>query len=208
MFVELIEALRCPREHEESPLVVTASHTEARHILEGTLGCPICQAEFQIRAGEALFDADVAAEVIAPNPEAAMRLAAFLDLTDAHGYAILCGSWGGHAEEIRSISETPLMLMNPPPGVDVMATGIVRVRGRLPLAALAGRAVALDDRRGEVPVASIMAAVRPEGRVVGPLALPLPEGVRELTRDAQMWVGEKSATSEDPTRRLIALRRA
>ena len=58
MFVELIEALRCPRDHAESPLVVTASRTDARHIMDGWLGCPVCHAEFQIRNGEALFTTD------------------------------------------------------------------------------------------------------------------------------------------------------
>jgi uncharacterized protein YbaR (Trm112 family) len=208
VFVELIESLRCPRDHEESPLIVTASRTEARHILEGILGCPICHAEFPIRGGEAFFGTEVTTEAIAPNPEMAMRLAAFLDLTDARSFAILCGSWGAHAEEVRTITDTPLLLVNPPAGVDVSATGIVRTRGRLPVASLAARAAALDDGGDALLAASTVAAVRPNGRVVGPVTRPMPDGVRELTRDAQMWVGEKSAASEDPTRRLVPLRRA
>lgn len=208
MFVELIESLRCPRDHEESPLVVAASRTEARHVMEGSLGCPICRAEFPIHGGEALFGGAAATEARAGNAETGMRLAAFLDLTDRRGFAVLCGPWGAHAEEVRQIAATPLLLVNPPRGVDVSATGIVRVRGRLPVAALSARGAALDESADEVLLASTVAAVRAGGRVIGPASLATPEDVRELTRDTAIWVGEKSAASDDPTRRLVALRRA
>jgi hypothetical protein len=191
VFVELIEALRCPRDHAESPLVVTASRTDARHVMEGILGCPICHEEFAIRNGEALFDGDGHAAVAAPSAETAVRLAAFLDLTDARTFAILCGSWAAHAEEVRVISDTPLLLVNPPRGLDVSGTGIVRVRGRLPVAPSSARAAALDASDDAELVASTVAAVRPNGRLVGPMRLSLPEGVREVTRDAQMWIAEK-----------------
>ena len=208
MFVELIESLRCPRDHEESPLIVTASRTEARHIMEGMLGCPVCRAEFPIRAGEALFASVAGSHTIPSTPETGMRLAAFLDLTDPRGFAILCGSWGAHAEEVRQISSTPLLLVNPPIGVNVSATGIVRVHGRLPVAELSARAAALDARADAVLMASTIAAVRAKGRVVGPAALSLPEGVQELTRDELMWIGEKNVAPADPARRLVTLRRA
>ena len=208
MFVELIEALRCPRDHAESPLVVTASRTDARHILDGVLGCPVCRAEFPIRGGEALFVNDSAAEAVAPDQEMGMRLAAFLELTDARGFAILCGSWGAHAEEVRALSDAPLLLVNPPDGVDVSATGIVRVRGRLPVAPSSARAAALDERDDPLLVASAVACVRPKGRIAGPTTVSVPDGVHELTRDARMWVAERRAAPDGPTRRLVTLRRA
>ena len=176
--------------------------------MEGSLGCPVCRAEFPIRGGEALFGGDDAPEASTGNAETGMRLAAFLDLTDRRGFAILCGLWGAHAEEVRQIAPTPLLLVNPPRGVDVSATGILRVQGRLPVAALTARGAALDKSADAVLVKSTVAAVRVAGRVVGPVALATPEGVRELSRDTRMWVGEKSAASDDPTRRLVALRRA
>jgi uncharacterized protein YbaR (Trm112 family) len=191
VFVDLIESLRCPREHADSPLVVTASRTDARHVMEGMLGCPVCHAEFPIREGEALFATDADATAAAPSAETAMRLAAFLDMTDPRGFVILCGSWGAHAEEVRAISSTSLLLVNPPKGVDVSGTGIVRVRGRLPVASSSARAAALAEGSDVALVTSAIAAVRPNGRLVGPVTMPLPEGVRELTRDAQMWIAEK-----------------
>ena len=136
------------------------------------------------------------------------RLAAFLDLTDARGFAILCGSWAGHAAEVRDVSTTPLLLVNPPAGIDVTGTGIVRVRGRVPIARASARAAALDAGNDTQLLRSTVAAVRSRGRVVGPVALPLPGELQELTRDTLMWVAEKSAAPEDPTRRLVPIRRA
>src|SRR6476620_4400515 len=51
MFIELVDALRCPNTHEESWLVASADRMEARHIVSGSLGCPICKSEFPIRDG-------------------------------------------------------------------------------------------------------------------------------------------------------------
>ena len=45
MFIELVDALRCPVAHAESWLVAAAIRMEARHIVDGTLGCPVCSAE-------------------------------------------------------------------------------------------------------------------------------------------------------------------
>ena len=60
MFVELIESLRCPRHLEgaaDAPhLVASTTRSEARHIIDGVLGCPTCNAEFPIVNGVARFD--------------------------------------------------------------------------------------------------------------------------------------------------------
>ena len=53
MFIELVDALRCPVPHEDSWLVASAERTESRHIVTGTLGCPVCRAQFPIRRGVA-----------------------------------------------------------------------------------------------------------------------------------------------------------
>ena len=49
MFVEIIDLLRCPNAHAESWLVAAAARTVGRHIVEGTLGCPVCEAEMEMR---------------------------------------------------------------------------------------------------------------------------------------------------------------
>ena len=78
MFVELIELLRCPRPHEEAQLVASASRTEARHIVEGLLGCPVCGAEFRIVNGVVVFDEPAkGTRSERANAETAMRLRRF-----------------------------------------------------------------------------------------------------------------------------------
>ena len=188
--------------------MATASRTDARHIVEGVLGCPVCRAEFPIRDGETLFGGDAVRDAIPADAETAMRIAAFLELGDARGFAILCGQWAAHAAEVRQLTAAPLVLINPPGRVDAIATGVVRVRGRVPLAYRSARAAAIDDSRDGALVASVLAAVRPKGRIIGPAAVEVPAGATEIARDAETWIGEKTTAPEDPAPRLITLRKA
>jgi uncharacterized protein YbaR (Trm112 family) len=198
MFIELIDALRCPVLHEESWLVAAAARIEHRHIVQGTLGCPVCSAEYPIRDGVVDFRrgaGDPAAARPAAPDEPAMRLAAMLDLTDAQGFAVLVGSWGSCATELSAIVETPLILLDPPADI-IGAPGIsvLRTDGDLPLASGAARAMAIDDV-SVARAASAVRATRTKGRVVAPLSLALPDGVRELARDQVLWVAEREAVA-------------
>lgn len=209
MFVELIELLRCPRRHEETQLVASATRSEARHIVDGVLGCPVCNAEFPITNGVVHIDAPEGATPIQePSADVAMRLAAFLELTDARGFALLCGRWGAHADLIHRLSETQLVLINPPANVapDVSA-GVVLVRDTIPFAHGSARGVALVETTSRELARSAVRAVRPGGRVIGPVALDLPEGVREIARDDRMWVAERTAAPNGPPQ-LVSLRKA
>jgi uncharacterized protein YbaR (Trm112 family) len=208
MFVELIESLRCPREHEESALVASATRTESRHIVEGTLGCPVCGAEFPITNGVARFAAPARrAHLEPPSAEMAMRLAAFLELTDARGFALLSGRWCSHADQIRRITETPLLLVNAPHDVVADVAGSIETRDAVPLAAGSARAAAIDDTLSASEVAAIVRAIRSQGRLVGPAGAAVPEGVVELVRDDHLWVGEK-ATAPGEVPRLVRLERS
>lgn len=209
MFVELIELLRCPRAHQETPLVASSLRAEARHILDGVLGCPVCHAEFPIADGVALFgEAANPTPDEAPDAAIAMRIAAFLELTDARGFALLCGGWGAHVDFIRRLSDTPLVLVNPPAGVSTgVAAGVIHAPDAVPFAGLVARALALHQQASDEFAASAVRAVRSGGRVLAPATLPLPSGVAELARDDRMWVGEKAAPPE-PTSRPVAIRRA
>jgi len=210
MFVELIESLRCPRAHEASSLVVSADTSEARHVITGTLGCPVCGAEFPIEHGVARFD-EPASERRgeAPSDETAMRLAAFLQLTDARGAALLCGRYASHALLVAGLSETPLVLANAAPNVPPDAgAAMILVRDVMPFAAGALRGAAIDEAVPPELARSIVSAVRARGRVVGAATAALPAGVTEIVRDEHMWVAEKSAPPEDPAPRLVSLGRA
>ena len=205
MFIELVDALRCPRTHEESWLVLAASRIEARHIQEGTLGCPVCRAEYPIRDGIVdLRLEQTSAAAARPGPAAdathltdrvpADHLAAMLGLGDALGFAVLVGAWDRHAEALLALGQMPpLLLVDPPPGV-VMVPGLsgLRADARLPLALGAARAIAVDDD-GAIRLESAVQTARAGGRVVAPAHAVVPDGVRELVRDGHVWVGEREA---------------
>ena len=209
MFVELIETLRCPRPHEDAQLVASSTRTEARHIVDGVLGCPVCGAEFTIANGVARFgEQPQATQPEAPDPETAMRIAAFLELTDARGFALLCGRWGAHVDQVQRLTETQLVLVNPPSDVPAdVAAGVVLTSEGMPFAAGSARALALDGPASSDFITSAIRAVRAGGRVLGPASLALPEDVTEIARDARMWVGEKTAAS-DATPRLVSIKKA
>lgn len=196
MFIELVDALRCPRGHEESWLVVAATHMDARHVVSGTLGCPVCLTEYPIEDGVVDFRATrtPVETPSAPAPaDSAMRLAAMLDLADTTGFAVLLGAWGSIAHELATIVETPLILVDPPSGVfGAPGISVLRCDGEIPLASGAARAIAIDAD-GAARATSAVRVMRARGRVVAPVVLPVPEGVRELARDAQLWVGEREA---------------
>lgn len=202
MFVELIEHLRCPRPHDPSPLVAAASRSANRHIIEGVLGCPVCAAEFEIRGGVARFGSAPRLPLEDPSMETAMRIAAFLALTDARGFALLAGRWAAHVSLLATLVETPLVLVNPPDGADVGgAAAVIETNDVLPIAEGAARAVAIDSVA--VNAASCVRVVRAGGRVLGPASLPLPDGLREVARDARHWVAERVSSA-----RLVELTRA
>ena len=200
MFIELVDALRCPHAHVESWLVVASSRTQARHILDGVLGCPVCRAEYPIVDGVADFSEGrpvVTTSRTPPSGEQATRLAAFLGLGDATGFATLVGDWGTHAYELRDVVECPILLVDPPAAI-VAAPGlsIIRTSGRaLPIATGASRGVAVDVAERVDEAARV---TKVKGRLVAPADAPLPADVRELARDDELWVGERESASSRP----------
>lgn len=207
MFVEIVDSLRCPRVHEDSWLVLSADVTHDRDVLEGVLGCPVCHAEFPVHNGVAHFEdgAEVKLPVsIPPDTEQAMRLAAFLELTDARGFALLCGEWASHASAVGLVAPTPLLLVNPANGTSTGGgiSALVAV-GSVPLAPGSALAAAVDAASG-ISLASITTAVRPGGRILAPASMEVPPGVRELVRDESVWVGE---LERQPTRWPVKLER-
>ncbi len=207
MFVELIESLRCPNDHEESPLIAQATKTENRRIHTGTLGCPVCHAEFPIRDWVAWFgQIPPLAGFEIPSQEIAMRVAAFLELTDARGFALLCGRWGVHAELIGLIAETPLVVVNHSIATPIQHTA-GGIRGKvIPLAPGSARALAISEASTKEIIASGVRALKAGGRVLGPAKIPVPDGVTEIVRDDSVWVGAKTA-APDSAPRLVSIAR-
>jgi uncharacterized protein YbaR (Trm112 family) len=189
MFIPLVDSLRCPRAHAETWLVASIDRAEDRDLLEGTLGCPQCLAEYPVRDGVVHFSADVTrAEFIAPNEQDATRLAAALDLTDPRMTAVLHGSWGAHAPLVRAMSPAQIILVNPPEGI-VSGDGIsIVLADRAPLAQSSAQAVAVDSQPSETMLASLESALAGGRRMLAPVSVQVPEHFTELVRDDEVWV--------------------
>lgn len=198
MFIELVDALRCPVPHEESWLVAASTRMAFRHIVEGTLGCPVCKAQYPVHRGVVDFRRDTPAPLPAdapPDEMQATRLAAFLDLTDSTGFAVLLGSWSVHAPLVRAIAETPLLAVDPPEGTEgEPGISVIRCDGVLPLAVGASRGTAIDAA-APARIASAVRATKAKGRLVAPVTVPLPSGAIELARDESVWVAEREAAA-------------
>jgi uncharacterized protein YbaR (Trm112 family) len=202
MFIPLVDSLRCPRAHEDTWLVASIDLAEERHIREGILGCPKCLAEYPIREGivyfaEPALDDDNTTQ---PNEEDAVRVAAALDLTDARMTAVLHGSWGVHAPIMRGFSPAQLILLNPPRTV-ASGDGISIVYAdTAPIARAIANGVAFGANASAAMRDSLVATLKAGGRLLGPTSHPVPPEVRELARDADVWVArlESSAMVSAP----------
>ena len=203
MFIELIDVLRCPNAHEESWLVLSAGRIDGRDVTEGVLGCPVCAAEYPITEGVARFEHESRNDAVAVSPSEAeaLRLAALLDLATPRGYAIVIGTLGGSAPALRALTEVPLLLVNPPPGIE-MGNGLSAVTidsdwTTLPLAPSSARAIALDEATTPRQLLAAVQVVRPPGRILAPTALALPESVSALARDDRQWLAERRPASRE-----------
>jgi uncharacterized protein YbaR (Trm112 family) len=167
MFIELIDRLRCPAAHRESWLVARMDRVENRDVVDGSLGCPVCHAEYVIRDGVVCFVDEAPRLSTAPDAEAAMQLAAGLALVDTHSLALLDGAWGAHAHILRSLSPSQVLLVNPPLGVET-GGGVSIIRARTATVAAGWRdAGAIDQSSSPEMRASLLRAVRDSGRVIG-----------------------------------------
>jgi uncharacterized protein YbaR (Trm112 family) len=193
MHLDVIPTLRCPREHEESGLVLVADDTRGRHVVAGVLGCPVCEAEYPIRAGVAYF-ANPLASPSAGRTVEVVRAAAMLGLTEPGGVIMLAGQWASAADAISEIADALVLVVDPPTIADhAERVSILFVGEHLPIAAHALRAAAIDT-----PTGGIAAVIGAKGRLVATAAVAVPPGVDEIARDADYWVGEVSASQRPP----------
>ena len=202
MYIELVDALRCPRPHAPTWMVAAATETRARCLVRGTLGCPICEAEFALENGVVHFaDAEAAAAPdrtrapIAADPsEQTMRLAAFLDLTTAGGIIAVGGEWDPALDGLLDFTDLRALVLEPTASWRPREPfGAVR-GGGVPVAPGALRGVALDARTADaLRLEAAVRALTPKGRLVAPADAPLPSGVCELARDERHWVAERES---------------
>jgi uncharacterized protein YbaR (Trm112 family) len=210
VFIELLDLLRCPKAHEETWLVASFKTVRSRFVESGTLGCPICHAQYPIEDGLADFTAGAGSGSGAEHralashrrEELATRAGAFLEATEPGATVLLGGIWAYAAEQLSDLAEVRVMALNPPPEVtETASVGLIRVVADIPLAATSCLGAALDAWFDSGIVVSAVRAVRPGGRIVGPVAIPPPAELSVLAQDADYWVARTAP-------RVIPLRRA
>lgn len=197
MFIDLLDALRCPADHDETWLVARIDKMAGRYIAEGSLGCPVCRREYAIREYVAYFSESFAASapaepVVGTADDRLTRVAALLDLGAPGGFVGLAGSVSEDAVALALTFDVQAVIMNPPFAVKRgEGCSVLRCGDRAPLAAGSLRALAYDKHvaADEALVTSLVRAVRSGGRVLAPVSVPRPDGVRELARDEEEWVG-------------------
>ncbi|MGH9203351.1 MAG: Trm112 family protein, partial [Vicinamibacterales bacterium] len=116
MLLSLVDALRCPADHEESPLVLSADAWRGARILSGTLGCPVCHARYAIRDGGVDFTgSDRSHEAYAPDEPGTFdstRLAAQLDLSEPGGIILLTGRYATRVEDLSALVDAVYVLVD------------------------------------------------------------------------------------------------
>jgi uncharacterized protein YbaR (Trm112 family) len=195
VFIPLVDILRCVNAHEETWLVASIERSENRFIVEGTLGCPICLAEYPIRDGVVFFAERARTESDAqPSESEAVRLAAALNLTEPRMTAVLHGKWGTHAHILRGIAPAQVILLNPPLGVASGDGVSLIVSDAVPFAQRSVDAAAFDAsvslETSDSTLVALQRSLRQNGRMLADGALVLPDGLTELARDDDVWVAQ------------------
>jgi len=208
MHVDLIESLRCPHPHADGWLVASVDTVTDRRILRGTLGCPTCGLEWEIRDGALSFLARPHREPRSGLPgdarADALRTAALLDVRDAHGIVLLAGDAAHAADALVELTGVLVLAVNPPEGV-ARAHSRLYVHDALPLGVETLRGARLDAAHGASSwVTSALRAVARGGRLIAPASIELTADLTELARDEREWVAEVRVAAPG----LVPLRRA
>lgn len=212
MFIEFIDQLRCTSDHEESWLVASFAERSDRFIIRGTLGCYICSRQFAIEDGVARFGDLAKLEALrgggattvnptASDPEAVMRLAAFLGAAERSTF-VVAGEWAEHAHSLTQLFPMRIFALNALSAIgDSEYVGVIASSEGIPLSALSVHGVALDSVNATAEnLRSALRVLRPSGRLIAPVSVEVPHGVSVLAQDDEVWVGEKIAE-------LVTLRR-
>jgi hypothetical protein len=201
VFIELIDLLRCINDHDDTWLVASFKTVANRFVLEASLGCPSCSAQYSVSGGIADFSAGLAlpsceAERAAAShrrEELATRAGAYLEATEPGATVVLGGVWAYAAQELSEMADVRVLALNAPAGVKESPTvGLLHVGSKIPVAEGSIFGVALDAWFPANIVASAMRAVRPGGRIVGPAAIPHPAELHVLAHDDRYWVAQKA----------------
>jgi uncharacterized protein YbaR (Trm112 family) len=196
MYIELIDLLRCPKEHADSWLVAAFNLMDGRFVIEGKLGCPVCSATYFIRDGlvdlreEGDQHAAVSRSQAHPDDESAIRAAALLGLTKPNSIVVLAGGSANLSDQISEIGEARVLVVNPRTAVhESERVALILADDRLPFAPGSIDGIIIDEAT-TVFGKDAARVLRQGGRLVAPAGTDLPAGFRELARDYDQVVAE------------------
>lgn len=197
MHIEFLDLLRCPNPHEETWLVAALHQMDGRLVVEAKLGCPVCGAEYFVRDGIAIFSEEESPDSGIQNAaedDAAMRIAAFLDLTGPGKLVLLAGDQAASAETLSALADARVISLNATTNAQpVRAERVAEVRARvpMPLAAKSLDGIALDESHTTPEMlAEAARLLRPRGRLLAAARATLSPEFRELARDADHVIAE------------------
>jgi hypothetical protein len=197
MHIEFIDLLRCPNPHEETWLVAALHQMDGRLVIEAKLGCPVCAAEFFIRDGVAIFAEEERADSTIQNSvddDAAMRIAAFLDLTGPGKIVLLAGNEAAASESLTELADARVISLNRSfQAQRVREDRVAEIRAHLPipLAPKSLDGIALDESHTTPQIlAEAARLLRARGRLLAGGRATLSPEFRELARDDDHVVAE------------------
>jgi uncharacterized protein YbaR (Trm112 family) len=192
VLLALVDSLRCPVDHEESVLVLSADSWAGSRVASGTLGCPVCHARYAIRDGAVDFTGGAPGDFplpAQPLESDGMRLAAQLGLGEPGGLVMLTGRYAVLAEALGEVVDVTCIVVDTVRAPQ--ATVRFELRDRIPLPDATLRGAAIDEPRATPPfLAEVTRCMQAGGRVVAPARSWVPDGARLIARDEQEWVAE------------------
>lgn len=187
MFIELTDHLRCPAAHAEAFLVLLPERTEARRVVAGQLGCPICG--WGVAWSDGVPDFGDGTRSSSEPPFDADAARAMLGLDGPGGWVALAGEAGALAHELAALLPgLHVVAVNPPPSVVAAGEVSIVMSATWPLKVHSMRGVVIGRDADTIRDAAIASAL-PGLRVVGAGATPSGRpDVELLAAAADHWV--------------------
>ena len=206
----MIDLLRCINAHEDTWLVASFREVTNRMVIEGTLGCPVCSAQYEITKGVVDFTRGESSSECETRraasghrrEEMATRAGAYLDATQPGTTIVLGGLWAYGADELAEMADVRVIALDAPDVVkESERVGLVRIAGSIPLATNSVHGTAIDAWFKTDVAEEAVRVTRSAGRIVSPTSFAEPSNSVVLAHDEQYRVSEK-------TPEIIALRRS
>ncbi len=194
MRLELSERLVCPAAHERTPLIVMALESRDRDLVRGALGCMTCHRNATIERGDVVFvarSASTDASLQQPAASAVDRLEAQLGLSEPGARVLLSGRYAQFASALVQRVDALVVVLNVPVPLTPGVGAVLLEEPVVPFSDATFNAAAIDQGMSSAQVADVVRTLQREGRIVATLPRELPDGVRELARDATEWVGTR-----------------